>query len=127
MTVPAWLAAVIADFGKGAGLGDLKLGERGTVAMRFANGTTFRLEYTGSHLATSVTVPYSGDVAQLKRLLAQSHPDSKLPIPVRTGLFPKSRALVAAIVTAERDVTLPLLNSQFSVLWRLAEETGGAR
>ena len=122
MTAPVWLNAVIGDFGRTAGIGALALNERGAAALRFENGTSLRLEYTGAELVVAVTVPS----ADLKRLLSFSHPKARYGFRVRTGIVPKTREAVLAVRLAERDVTLPRVNAVFGLLWRLAGETGGA-
>ena len=122
MTAPVWLNAVIGDFGRAAGIGALALNERGAAALRFENGTSLRLEYTGAELVVAVTVPS----ADLKRLLSFSHPKARYGFRVRTGVVPKTREAVLAVRLAERDVTLPRVNAVFGLLWRLAGETGGA-
>ena len=122
MTAPVWLNAVIGDFGRAAGIGALELNERGAAALRFENGTSLRLEYTGAELVVAVTVPS----ADLKRLLSFSHPKARYGFRVRTGIVPKTREAVLAVRLAERDVTLPRVNAVFGLLWRLAGETGGA-
>lgn len=122
MTAPVWLNAVIGDFGRAAGIGTLALNERGAAALRFENGTSLRLEYTGAELVVAVTVPS----ADLKRLLSFSHPKARYGFRVRTGIVPKTREAVLAVRLAERDVTLPRVNAVFGLLWRLAGETGGA-
>ena len=121
MTAPVWLNAVIGDFGRAAGIGTLALNERGAAALRFENGTSLRLEYTGAELVVAVTVPS----ADLKRLLSFSHPKARYGFRVRTGIVPKTREAVLAVRLAERDVTLPRVNAVFGLLWRLAGETGG--
>ena len=122
MTAPVWLNAVIGDFGRAAGLGSLALNERGAAALRFENGATLRLEYTGAELVVAVAVPS----ADGKRLLALSHPKARYGFRVRTGIIPKTREAVMAVRLAERDVTLPRVSGAFELLWRLAGETGGA-
>ena len=122
MTAPVWMNAVIADFGKAAGLGSLALNERGAAAFRFENGSSLRLEYTGEELVVAMTA-HSAD---LKRLLSLSHPKARYGLRVRSGLLPKTREAVMAVRLAERDVTLPRVNAVFGLLWRLAGETGGA-
>ena len=121
MTAPVWLNAVIGDFGRAAGIGALALNARGAAALRFENGTSLRLEYTGAELVMAVTVPS----ADLKRLLSFSHPKARYGFRVRTGIVPQTREAVLAVRLAERDVTLPRVNAVFGLLWRLAGETGG--
>ena len=122
MTTPVWMAAVISDFGRAAGLSGLKLNDRGAAVLRFETGATLRLEYTGAELVMAVTAPTSDG----KRLLSQSHPKARHGFKVRTGVLQRSGDAILAIRLAERDVTLPRLNAAFGVLWRLAGEIGGA-
>ena len=122
MTAPVWMSAVIGDFGRAARLRGLALNERGAAALKFETGAALRLEYTGSELVMAMTVPS----ADLRRLLALSHPDARYGFRIRTGLMPKTGEAVMAIRLVEREVTLPRLNAAFGVLWRVAGETGGA-
>ena len=122
MTAPAWMSAMIGEFGRAAGLGDLKLNERGAAAMRFETGVSLRLEYTGSELVVAMTAP----AANLKMLLSFSHPEARLGFKVRTGILRKTGEAVLAVRLAERDATLQRLNEVFSLLWRLTGEIGGA-
>ena len=122
MMVPVWMNAVIGDFGKAAGLAGLALNERGVAALKFENGAALRLEYTGDELVVAMTVP-SADV---KRLLALSHPKARYGFRVRSGIVPKTGEAVMAVRLAERDVTLPRVSGVFELLWRLAGEMGGA-
>ncbi|MBQ6247557.1 MAG: hypothetical protein IJK04_11870 [Kiritimatiellae bacterium] len=121
MTAPAWMDAVIGEFGRAAGLGGLSLGEAGVAALRFENGAALRLEYTGSELVVAMTFP-RGD---LKRLLSFAHPKAAFGFRARCGILPKTGEFLVAVRLAERDVTLPRLNDAFALLWRLAGETGG--
>lgn len=121
MTAPAWMDAVIGDFGRSAGLGGLSLGERGAAALRFETGAALRLEYTGSELVVAMTFP-RGDV---KRLLSFAHPKAAFGFRVRGGVLPRTGESLVAVRLAERDVTLPRLSDAFALLWRLAAETGG--
>lgn len=122
MTAPVWLNAVIGDFGRAAGINGLALNERGVAVLRFENGAALRLEYTGSELLVAMTRP-SADV---RRLLALSHPKARYGFRIRTGILAKTHEAVMAVRIAERDVTLPHVSRVFELLWRLAEEMGGA-
>ena len=125
MTPPVWMNAVIRDFGQAAGVGDLALNVRGAAALDFANGVTFRLEYTGEELVMAMTMPWRGDIATLRRLMSFSDPRARLGFRVRSGLLARTGKSLMAIRLAERDVTLPTLNAGFAALWRLAHEIGG--
>ena len=122
MSAPAWMDAVIGDFGRAAGISGLALNARGTAALRFETGVTLRLEYAGAELVMAVTA-MAGD---LKRLLSLSHPKARHGFRLRTGILPKTGEAVMAVRFAERDVTLPQLNAAFGMLWRVAGEIGGA-
>ena len=121
MTAPGWLTAAVADFGRAAGLETLALNNNGAAALRFENGSSLRLEYTGGELVIAMTV-HSGDV---RRLLSISHPNARFGFRIRTGILPKSGEAIIAIRLSEREATLAQMNAAFAVLWRLAGEIGG--
>ena len=81
MTAPVWMNAVIGDFGRAAGLNGLALNERGTAVLKFEDGTALRLEYADAALVVAMTVPS----ADLRRLLALSHPRARYAFRIRTG------------------------------------------
>ena len=128
MTAPVWMNAVIGDFGRAAGLNGLALNERGAAVLKFEDGTALRLEYADGTLVVAMTVP-SADV---RRLLALSHPRARYAFRIRTGLLPKTHEgvmaheAIMAVQLAERDVTLPRVSGAFELLWRLVREIGGA-
>ena len=93
MTAPVWMNAVIGDFGRAAGLGGFALKERGAAALRFENGSSLRFEYTGTELLMAMTKP-SADV---KRLLALSHPKARYGFRIRTGILAKTHEAVIAV------------------------------
>lgn len=121
MTAPGWLTAAVADFGRAAGLETLALNNNGAAALRFENGSSLRLEYTGGELVIAMTV-HSGDV---RRLLSISNPNARFGFRIRTGILPKSGEAIIAIRLSEREATLAQMNAAFAVLWRLAGEIGG--
>ena len=123
MTTPAWMNAVVADFGRGAGLESLALNDRGAAALRFETGASLRLEYTGAELVIAVAFR-CGDV---KRLLSCAHPEARHGFIVRAAVLPRTHEGVLAVRLVERDVTLPQMSAVFGVLWRLAGEFGGAQ
>ena len=126
MTAPNWIAGAVRDFGRGAGLADFALNERGTAVVRFENGFALRFELTGEELVVAVTVPMAASPAAAGRILAVAHPDARFGAPVRAGYLAKAGAAVFAVRLAAADVTLPVLNTAFGALWRVATETGGA-
>ena len=75
----------------------------------------------------AVTVPVFLDVGRAKALLAYAHHEARLGFRVRAGYLPRQGTAVFAIRLQEREVTLPMVNQAFAVLWRIAQEFGGAR
>ena len=127
MTAPGWIASLVGDFGKAAGLPSLSLNGRDAAAISFENGFGLRFEYVEGELVVAVTVPVFLDVGQTKALLAYAHHEARLGFRVRAGYLPRSGKAVFAVRLQERDVTLPMVNQAFAVLWRIAQEFGGER
>ena len=126
MTVPDWIAAAVRDFGRGAKVGDLALSALGTASLRFGNGFSLRFEYGEGGLAVSVLVPSADNPGTAARILSYAHPDARYGVAVRAGYLAKPACAVFAVIIAAQDVTLPVLNAAFDVLWRVASEFGGA-
>ena len=126
MRAPNWIAGVVRDFGRGAGIGELALNDRGTAALRFENGYCLRFEYGDDQLAVLVTVPAADGVASARRLLSYAHPDARYGARVRSCYLAKSGCAAFAVRLAAADVTLPALDAAFGALWRVAKEFGGA-
>ena len=126
MTAPDWIDAIVRDFGRSAGLSDFALNERGAAAASFDNGVTLRFEYVADALMVAVTVPAAIDPARAAALLAYAHPDAGLGLKVRAGYLAARGCAVFAIRLDARDATLPAVNRAFDVLWRVAQEFGGA-
>lgn len=124
---PTWMNAVIADFGRAAGAGGLSLNANGSAALKFANGVSLRFEYTGEELVVAVTFNITHDAATVRRLLATANPRAASGVRLRAGIIHKTGTAVVAARLPERDVTLPVVNATFSVLWRTAEEIGGVK
>ena len=125
MTAPAWIEAVVREFGRAAGLAGLAFNERGAAAITFENGSALRLEYAFDSLVVALTVPVRLDPAAAARLLAYAHPEARYGFKLRAGYLAKGGRAVFAARLADREVTLPALNSVFSVLWRIGQEFGG--
>ncbi|MBQ9725947.1 MAG: hypothetical protein IJ783_06370 [Kiritimatiellae bacterium] len=125
MKAPEWIAATVRDFGRGAGIGDFSLNDRGAAAFRFENGVALRFEWREGELVVATTVPCPGDAAAARRILACAHPAARFGAPVRSGYLARSGCAVFAVRIAEQDVTLPLVDSVFGALWRVATEFGG--
>ena len=127
MTAPGWIASLVGDFGQAAGLPSLSLNGQGTAAIAFENGFGLRFEYVEGELVVAVTVPVFLDVGRTKALLSYAHHEARLGFRVRAGYLPRSGKAVFAVRIQERDVTLPMVNQAFAVLWRIAQEFGGER
>ena len=125
MMAPTWIEAVVREFGQAAGFSGLALNERGAAALDFENGAALRLEYTFDSLVVALTLPVRLDPAAAARLLAYAHPEARYGFKLRAGFLAKSGRAVFAARLADREVTLPALNSVFSVLWRIGQEFGG--
>lgn len=125
MTAPAWMNAVVSDFGRAAGANGFGLGASGSAALRFANGSALRFEYTGDELVVAMTFQPVMNAGTIRRLLSLANPRASWGVRVRSGIIAKTGAAVVAIRMPERDVTLPAVNSAFALLWRAAEEIGG--
>lgn len=126
MTAPSWIDTAVRDFGRGAGLEDFALNDRGVAAVRFENGLALRFEYALGELVVAMTVPLPNTAESARRILACSHPDARYGAKVRAGYLAKAGCAVFAVRQAPGDVTLPVLNTVFGALWRIATEAGGA-
>ena len=126
MTAPTWIEAVVREFGQAAGLSGLALNGRGVATLDFENGAALRLEYAFDSLVVALTLPVRLEPATAARLLAYAHPEARYGFKLRVGFLAKSGRAVFAARLADREVTLPALNSVFSVLWRIGQEFGGA-
>ncbi len=125
MKAPDWIASAVREFGRGAGIGDFSLNDRGAAAFRFESGVSLRFEYREGELAVAVAVPCGNDPATARRILACAHPDARFGAPVRAGWLSKSSAAAFAVRLPDQEVTLPVLNAVFNALWRAAAEFGG--
>ncbi len=126
MKAPTWIDSAVKEFGQAAGLNALDLGERGSAAVSFENGVELRFEYTHESLLVAVTIPCRLDSGSAARLLEYSHPEARIGFRLRTGYLEKGARALFAVRLADRDVTVPAINSVFSALWRIALEFGGA-
>lgn len=125
MTAPTWMNAVVSDFGRAAGANGFGLGPSGSAALKFANGSALRFEYTGDELVIAMTFRPALQISVVRRLLSLANPRASSGVRIRSGIMPKTGAAVVAVRLPERDVTLPTVNSMFALLWRAAEEIGG--
>jgi len=125
MSAPRWVESVVSEFGHAAGLDRLALNERGAAVVAFENGSRLRLEYAYESLVVAITVPVRMDVSSARRILSYTHPSARHPFRLRSGWLKKSSAAVFAARLADREVTLPSLNSVFAELWRISHDFGG--
>ena len=125
MTAPNWIEAAVSDFGRGAGLANFALNERGVAAVRFENGIALRFEYALGELVVSVALAMACTPSAARRILSYSHPEARYGVKVRSGYLAKSGCAVFAVRLASGDVTLPVIEKAFGVLWRIATEIGG--
>ncbi len=125
MKAPNWIESVVRDFGRGAGVADLALNDRGTAALRFENGCSLRFEYGNDELDVMVLVPSANDPAAAGRMLSYAHPDARYGVRTRACYLAKSGCAAFVARIAAVDVTMPTLNATFDALWRIAKEFGG--
>ncbi len=126
MKAPTWIESAVKEFGLTAGLKTLDLGDGGSAAVSFDNGISLAFEYVRDALVVSVTIPARLDPGAASRLLAYAHPDARAAFRLRTGYLERGGRALFAISLADRDVTVPVISSAFSSLWRVALEFGGA-
>ena len=126
MKAPVWIESAVREFGQAAGLNALDLGENGVAAVSFDNSVSLGFEYAHEALVVSVTIQAHLDPGSAARLLAYAHPEARAGFRLRTGYLARAGRAVFAVSLADRDVTVPALNSVFSALWRIAIEFGGA-
>ncbi|MBR4189445.1 MAG: CesT family type III secretion system chaperone [Kiritimatiellae bacterium] len=126
MSAPAWIDAIVRDFGRAAGLDDFALNERGAAALSFETGLELRLEHAYDSLVVAVTVPSPATPDAARRILHSAHPAARHGFKLRAGYLPKTSRAVFAARLADREVTLPALNTAFNALWRIALDFGGA-
>ena len=127
MSAPSWMESLVREFGKGAGLSNFTLNDRGVAALAFENGASLRFEYAEEMLAVEMTVPSTLDSVRAAVLLARAHPDAvRGGFRIRTGYLASRGRAILAVRLAEREATLPLVNQVFAALWAAAREYGGA-
>lgn len=128
MSVPLWLSEIIAEFGRSAGIDDFAFNERDVAALGFESGAMLVFEYAYSSLSVMMTVPLYNNPEVAKRILSLTMAERRGDFRVKAGFLPKKDRAFFAIRLPHNEVTLPLLNSAFSYLRRLADQFGeGAR
>ena len=121
IAVPGWLDDIVRDFAAGLGLKGFALNSDGAAALRFENGTGFRMEYAADALALSMSVDSPCDAEAAKLLLSASDPVRRGAFQIRTGFAGKPLHAVFAVRLESADVTLGNLDAAMAELWRAAE------
>ncbi len=124
---PRWLDEIIAEFGRGAGIRGLSLGERGVAALAGEGGTAFILEYVYPNLLVRMTAEVRKTPETAKRVLQLAEPLRQGRFAVRAGFMPHADQAFFAVRLPHDSVTQPVLMDVFRELRRLAERfVGGA-
>lgn len=128
MSAPFWVSEIIAEFGRSAGIDDFAFNERDVAALGFESGAMLVFEYAYSSLSVMMTVPLYNEPEVAKRVLALSMAERRGDFRIKTGFIARSGRAFFAIRLPHEEISLPLLNSAFSYLRRLADQFGeGAR
>lgn len=122
MNAPHWLNSIITDFGAGIGVRTLLLNGKDAAAIKFEDGKSLHFEYIFESLAMTMHIPVYGSSETLKRLLSYSAPERKTIAKVRTAYLKDLSKALITITIPERQVTVPLMNTVFTELWRLSED-----
>ncbi len=122
---PRWLDEIIAEFGRGAGIQNLSLGERGVAALVGDNGIALVLEYVYPNMMVRMTAELKKTPEAAKKVLLFSEPDRQGKFVIRSGFMPREDKAFFAVSLPHDSVTLPILNDVFRELRRLAERFAG--
>lgn len=120
-TAPSWLNAFLRQFGEGIGLKDFALNDRGAAVLRFETGAALRFEYAFESLVIALQVPIPPEPAALKHFLAFAQPERRPGFRLRVAYLTRQECVMLAARLAEREVTLPALNTVFGELWQLSK------
>ena len=118
---PDWLDAVVREFGRSAGLADFALNDRGAAAVAFETGAQLRFEYAFESLVVALQVPTPPEPAALRRFLSFAQPERRPGFKLRVAYLANQECVMLAARLAEREVTLPVLNTIFGELWQLSK------
>ena len=124
---PEFLNDTIQRFGEALGLKTFALNDRGAASLKFDSGLQFSLEYGYETLSIMMTVPCEANEELMKKLLLRSHYDAQHPYKLRTGFLEKTSRAFFAVRLRETDVTLPVLQNVWNMLWAEAQNFGGAK
>lgn len=119
--VPEWLAADIAEFGRGLGLSTFALNGRGVAAVVFENGLGLTLERRRGRLCVYMTCPVRPEAGILRELLSLAHPWGRLAGRVRTAYWANQERAAFLVVLPEAAVSVPRINAAFEDVWQAAQ------
>ena len=122
MSAPKWLNAVLQEFGEGIDLHAFGLNDQNAASLRFETGVSLRFEYAFESLVIAVTIPAAQEPELMRRLLSYAQPELRPSFKLRVAYLAKASSVLFAARLAEREVTLPALNTVFTELWRIAED-----
>lgn len=120
-SAPSWLNAILRQFGEAIGLKDFALNDRGAAVLRFETGVALRFEYAFESLVVALQVPTPPEPAALRRFLSFAQPERRPGFKLRVAYLANQECVMLAARLAEREVTLPVLNTIFGELWQLSK------
>lgn len=124
-SAPQWLDEIVAEFGRGAGIQSLRLGDRGVAALAGERGTSLYLEYVYPKLTMRMTAEVGNTAEVVKKVLLLAEPNRQGKFVVRTGIMPKTGNAFFAVQIPQDSISLPILTEVFQELRRLAERFVG--
>ena len=128
MMPPHWMNEVIAEFGRSAGIDGFSFGPNATAALGFESGASLVFEYAYSSLIVMMTVPVALDSSVAEKALKFVMPERRGEFRIKAGFLSEKGKVFFAVRLPHDEVTLPVINSAFSYLRRLADQFGeGAR
>ena len=128
MVPPHWMNEVIAEFGRSAGIDGFSFGANATAALGFESGASLVFEYAYSSLIVMMTVPVALDSSVAEKALKFVMPERRGEFRIKAGFLSEKGRVFFAVRLPHDEVTLPVINSAFSHLRRLADQFGeGAR
>lgn len=128
MEPPHWMNDVIAEFGRSAGIDGFSFGANATAALGFESGASLVFEYAYSSLIVMMTVPVALDSSVAEKALKFVMPERRGEFRIKAGFLSEKGKVFFAVRLPHDEVTLPVINSAFSYLRRLADQFGeGAR
>ena len=128
MTPPQWMNEVLAEFGRSAGIDDFRFGDNATAALQFESGATLVFEYAYLSLVVMMAVPVAAGSSVAAKALEFVTPERRGEFRIKAGLLSNKEKVFFAVRLPHEEVSLPVINSAFSQLRRLADQFGeGAR